>query len=257
VTRIVHLLTLLAVNAVPAAGWFVGDWSAGTTLIVYWFENVATCVFAAALIFGHQRLSPRRGHFRYQPPGPKRRGSRSSFVHGFLAMSVAFCTAHGLFLAVILLMLNKTGERGLGLLDWRSVGFGCLSVLVFLITDFAVDLLSLRKWSFLQVERTAHRAIGRVIVVHFTIIFGLVGVAMTGASSALFGVFVVLKTLYSLSLALPQKEPTKVPTWLNRILNRIPNVRPGQRFEDYWARDRADETERRDRNEEPWTSARR
>jgi cytochrome b561 len=41
VTRIVHLLTLVAVNAVPAAGWFIEDWSARTTLLVYWFENVA------------------------------------------------------------------------------------------------------------------------------------------------------------------------------------------------------------------------
>ncbi len=30
VTRIVHLLTLLAVNAIPAAGWFTAGWSAGT-----------------------------------------------------------------------------------------------------------------------------------------------------------------------------------------------------------------------------------
>ena len=64
VTRIVHLLTLVAVNAVPAAGWFIEDWSAGTTLLVYWFENVAACLFVAARIVVHQRLSPRRGHFR-------------------------------------------------------------------------------------------------------------------------------------------------------------------------------------------------
>ena len=61
VTRIVHLLSLLAVNAVPAAGWFIADWSAGTTLVVYWFETVAASLFVVARIVVHQRLSPRRG----------------------------------------------------------------------------------------------------------------------------------------------------------------------------------------------------
>jgi Family of unknown function (DUF6498) len=63
VTRIVHLLTLLAVNAIPAAGWFAAGWSAGTTLVVYWFETVAACAFVSARIFAHPCLSgsrPRR-----------------------------------------------------------------------------------------------------------------------------------------------------------------------------------------------------
>lgn len=252
-----HLLTLLGVNAVPAAGWFAGQWSAGTTLAVYWFENVAACLFISARIVAHQRLSPRRGHFRYQAPNAGRRDTQSSFVHGFLVMSLVFCAAHGLFLGAILFMLSHTGERGAAELDWRSLEIGCVSVLVFLVIEFVVDVRSLRQWSFLRIEQTAYRGIGRVIVVHFTLIFGLVGIALTGAPSALFGVFVVLKTLYALSTALPQWEPAKPPSWLTRMLNRLPNVRPGQRFEDYWAKDRADEAERRDRNEQPWTGARR
>jgi hypothetical protein len=69
--------------------------------------------------------------------------------------------------------------------------------------------------------------------------------------SALFSVFVVLKTMYSLSMALPQWEPTTPPKWLSRVMNRLPNVRPGQRFEDAWVKDRADEVERRERNDQP------
>jgi hypothetical protein len=80
--------------------------------------------------------------------------------------------------------------------------------------------------------------------------------AMTDVS-ALFGVFVVLKNLNGLSMALPQKEPTTAPNWLSRVMNRLPNMHPGQRFEDAWAKDRADDVERRDTNEQPWTAARR
>ncbi len=252
-----HLLTLVAVNAVPAAGWFIEDWSAGTTLVVYWFENVAACLFVAARISAHQCLRPRRGHFSYQAPSADRGGSQSSFVKGFLVTSLAFCAAHGLFLGFILFMLNRTGERGLAYVDWRSAGFGCVLVFVFLVLDFVVDLRRLRNWSFLQIEQSANRGLGRVVVVHLTLIFGLFGVAMTGAPSALFGVFVVLKTLYALALVLPQWEPATPPKWLSRVMNRLPNVHQGERFEDHWAKDRADEAKRRDRNEQPWVGTRR
>jgi hypothetical protein len=128
VTRIIHLLTLLAVNAVPAAGWFVENWSAGTTLAVYWFENVAVCLFVSAKIVAHQRWSPRRGHFRYRAPASDRRGSESSFVKGFLITSLVFCAAHGLFLGGLLFVLEHNGRSDFAQIDWRSVGIGCLGV---------------------------------------------------------------------------------------------------------------------------------
>jgi hypothetical protein len=248
-----HLLVLLGVNAVPAAGWFVGDWSAGTTLLVYWFENVAGSLCIALLIVAHQRLSPRHGHFRYR--GPDARGyRRSSFLGGYLVTTLAFCAAHGVFLGVILFALNQNGQTDLAGVDWRSVGSGCLVVLVFLVIDLAVDLTRVRNWTFLRVEQSAYRGLGRVVVVHLTLIFGLFAAAMTGAPSALFGVFIVLKTLYALSTVLPQWEPATPPAWFSRLMNRVPNVRPGERFEDFWAKDRADEAKRRDGNEQPWVA---
>lgn len=255
-TRIVHLLTLLAVNAVPAAGWFAGGWSAGTTLIVYWFETVAASVFVAARILAHRRWSPRRGHFRYQAPKSDRPRSQSSFLQGFLVTSLVFSAAHGIFLGVILFVLDHNGQGDLAGVDWRSVKLGSLYVLIALAIDFAVDLLSLRKWSFWQIEGTANRNLGRVVVVHLTLVFGMFGAAITD-TSALFGVFVVLKTLYAVSTALPQWEPATAPEWLSHVMNRLPNVHPGQRFEEMWVKDRADEAERREGNEELWTGARR
>jgi hypothetical protein len=256
VTRIVHLLTVLAVNAVPAAGWFIAHWSAGTTLVVYWFETVAACLFVAARIVAHQRLSPRRGHFHYQAPKSDRQRSQTSFVQGFLVASLVFSAAHGLFLGVFLFVLNHNGQGDLAGVDWRSVKLGILYVLVALAIDFVMDLSSLRRWSFWQIEQTANRSLGRVVVVHLTLVLGMFAAAMTDAS-ALFGVFVVLKTLYALSTALPQWEPATPPNWLSRVMNRLPSVHPRQRFEDQWAKDRADEAERRDSNEQPWTGARR
>ncbi len=252
-TRFFHVLTVIAVNAVPAAGWFLQGWSAGTTLVVYWFENVAACLSVAILIAAHQRLSPRRGHFRYLAPSPNGRGGGppSSFLNGFLMTSLVFCAAHAIFLGVILLMLARNGERGLAEVHWHSVVVGCALVLVFLIVDLGMDLPRVRGWSFLRIEQAANRGLGRVVVVHLTLIFGLFGVAITGAPAALFGVFIVLKTLYALSVVLPQWEPKTPPAWLGRAMNRLPNVHPGETFEEFWAEDRDDEAARRARNEEP------
>src|SRR5882762_784212 len=260
--RAVHLLALLAVNAIPAAGWFVGEWSAGTTLVVYWFENVAVCLFVAARIIVNQRTSPRRGHFQYQAPKSAGRGSQTSFLNGFLVPSLVFSAAHGVFLGVILFVLDHNnldhnmanGQGDLAAVDWHHVRSGCIGVLVILAIEFAVDLPWLRRWTFWQVEQTANRSLGRIAVVHLTLVLGMFGAVMTDAS-ALFGVFIVLKTLNALSMALPQREPTSAPKWLSRVMNRLPNAHPGDEFEDRWAKERADEAERRSRNEQPWTGA--
>lgn len=255
--RFVHLLTLLGVTAVPAAGWFGGNWSGGTTLAVYWFENVAMCVFVALRIAVHRRWSPRRGHYRYQAPSSDRRGGRGSFLSGFLLTSLAFSAAHGVFLGVILFLLDRNHSGSFAAIDWRSVGFGCAGVLALLALDFLADLPGLRRMTFHQLERTADHGLGRVVVVHLTLIFGMLAVAVTGAPSAFFSVFVVLKTLFTLSVALPQWEPEVAPRWFSRVMNRVPTVRRGQTFEEFWAADRTAERERRERNEQPWGAARR
>ncbi|MCW2559535.1 MAG: hypothetical protein JWP55_3499 [Mycobacterium sp.] len=254
--RSVHLLALLAVNAIPAVGWFVEEWSAGTTLVVYWFENVAVCLFVAARIIANQRFSPRRGHFEYRAPKSAGRGSQTSFLNGFQMTSLVFSAAHGVFLGVILFMLDHNAQADLAGVVWHQVRNGCVGVLVVLAIEFAVDLPGLRRWTFWQVEQTANRSLGRIAVVHLTLVIGMFGAVMTDAS-ALFGVFIVLKTLNALSMALPQWEPTTAPKWLSRVLNRLPNVHQGEDFEDLWAKERADEAERRSRNEQPWTGARR
>lgn len=254
--RILHLATMIVVNAIPLAGWFVGGWSAGTTLAVYWFETVVASLFVALRTVLHKRWCPRRGHFQYQAPGPDRSRSRDSFVKGFVFTTLVFSAAHGFFLAIILFLLTHNGKAALIGIDWRSVVFGCLQVSIALAVDFLVDLSSLRRWSFWQLETMASRGFLRVAVVHLTLIFGMFAVAVTDAPSALFGVFVALKTMYSLRTTFPQWEPATPPRWLSRAMNRIPSARPGLTFEEQWAKDRRDEAARRKKNEEPWSTAR-
>ena len=255
-SRVLHILIALSVIAVPVIGWFVGGWSGATTLAVYWFETVASCLLVSARALLHQSWTPLYGHFRYSSAQAGRsRPQRSSFVGGFTVVSMAFCAVHAVFLGAILILLHRNEQSALVDIEWRSVGFGCLLVFGFLIVDFAVDLLSLRRWSFWRLERLANRGLSRVVVVHMTLILGFVAIALTDAPDAFFGVFVVLKTLAALSFVVPQYEPAAAPAWLSTLMNRVPNVHPGERFEDFWAKDRKDESSRRERNERPWVTS--
>jgi len=265
VNRILHVLSALGVIAVPVVGWFTQHWSGGTTLAVYWFETLAACLFVLARIALHQRWSPRRGHFRYNAAGhqgggyidyrtskTRRRKPLSTFLSSFGVVSLSFCAAHGVFLGVILFLLNHNKVGHLAQIDWRSVVFGCLSVLAFLTVGFLVDLISLRRWSFRQLEQSSSQVLSRVMVVHLTLLVGFVAIALTDTPDAFFGVFVVLKTMAALSTALPQWEPARPPTWLSNMLNRIPSATPGKRFEEAWADERTEERQRVDANERPW-----
>lgn len=253
-----HLFNVLGVIAIPAIGWFTQRWSGATTLAVYWFENVAMCLFVIARIAVHRRWTPKYGHFRYRAPQSGGPTGNRSFLGGFALISLAFCAAHGVFLGAILaiLMHNRAPELQLLDLDWRSIGWGCLFVLAFLTLDFLLDLVELRSWSFRDIEQTANTGLGRVMVVHLTLLLGFAGIAATDAPSTLFGVFVVLKSLAALSSVVPQWEPERPPRWLTNLLNRVPNVHPGESFEDYWVKDQANERDRQRRNEKPWPTTR-
>lgn len=251
-----RLLPALGVIAIPALGWFTQHWSGATTLVVYWFENVAMCLFVMARIAVHRRWTPTYGHFRYR--GPKAGGpTNQSFLAGFAVISLAFSAAHAIFLGAILALLahNRAPEFQLLDLNWRTVAWGCLSVLLFLTLYFLLDLVDLRRWSFRDIEQTANIGLSRVIVVHLTLLLGFAGIAATDAPGTLFGVFVVLKTLAALSSVVPQWEPARPPRWLSDLMNRLPNVHPGERFEDFWVQDQARERDRQRRNEQPWRTA--
>ena len=250
--RLLHAVLGVAVSAVPAAGWFVGDWTAGTTLAVYWFETVASCLFVAVRIAVHRRWRPSLGHFLYRGRGDRPATRGAGFLSGFLVTTLTFSAAHGLFLAVVLVLLTRTGNAQWAAVDWRSAANGCALMLVLLTVDFAADLPRLAGWPFSRLEQIAVRSIGRVAVVHLTLVCGLFALALTDAPAALFGIFVALRTLYQLSLVLPQWEPATPPAWLSAAMNRLPQAIPGQRFEDSWARDRLAEADRRQHNDRPW-----
>lgn len=137
-------------------------------------------------------------------------------------------------------------------IDLSSLRSGCAATLGFLAVDFLFDLPKLGSRPFSWIEGEVDRTLSRVIIVHLTIVFGMFGIALLGMNSALFAVFIILKTLNDLATFLPQWNPAEPPAWLCRIMDRVPNAKkPGMKFAEFWQQDRVDETDRKAQNELP------
>jgi hypothetical protein len=255
-----HVFTTLALNAIPALGWYFGQWNSGTTLAIYWVETVLSTLFIALRIAVHRRFLPVKGHYRYEPPQHNRRhGTGITYLRHFVPIALIFSAAHGVFLAVLFGILTANGRAAEVRLDPRALATGCGLVLLFQMADFLVDVSTICSRPFRWVELLAERNLGRVIVVHLTIILGLFAAAFYDSPRNLFVVFLILKTLNDLSGIIPQYNPDEPPRWLCRLMDRVPPSarsaplsRKHATFRDYWIAERADERRRIAANEEPF-----
>ena len=252
--RVRALLTALGLNAVPAAGWFLGEWSAGTTLVVYWLETVFGTLLVGGRILLHRRIVPTKGHWDYEAPkGHEPHTSRrTTYLSAFLTPALIFTFAHGFFLAVLGAMMIAKNLTPEARIDGRNVLLGLLGILVFQGVDFLVDVMWLRARPFRWIERLGQQSFGRVAVIHLTIIGGMCAVMFTGANRDFFGVFIFLKTLLNASLVVPQYKPKTPPAWLSKLMDRIKSPEyKDTTFAEYWHKTDAEEEARIMRNENP------
>lgn len=255
IAKLSKILAALGINAVPAAGWFFGGWTSGTTLLVYWFESVAAALFIAARILRHRKVTNHSGHTRYKPPGdPKTHGKPAPFLSHFLPVALIFSGAHAVFLAAILLLLTANGKDHIAGVNWNEVFSSCGLVILILLGSFLADLPSLSKKPFRWMEMVANRNISRVMAMHLALLFGLLAAGLMNSERGFFTVFVVLKTMNDLSAVLPQWEPKEAPGWLASLMNRIPSADPkykNKNFEDFWKEEQSAEINRIAANEKP------
>lgn len=254
--RVRALVTALGINAIPAAGWFFADWSAATTLVVYWLETLIGTLLVGVRILLHRRIRPSQGHWDYQaPPGhetTKTSRGPSTYLTSFLVPALVFTFAHGVFLGVFgLIVLSKTYSAETAI-DRNHLLAGLIGILVFQIFDFLVDVISLRTLPFAWIERLGQISLSRVIVIQLTIIGGMAAVLLTGADRHFFGVFIFLKTMLNLSLVTPQWKPKTPPAWLSNLMDRIKSKEHKDiPFAEYWQKTDAQEAARVARNEKP------
>ena len=247
----VGLLRVLGLNAVPVGGVMLAGWSTGTGLTLYWCETLIGTATNALRIALHRRLTGKRGHYRGQlgveinaaDSPPPRRPSRArtqwrSFLTEYLVSSLVFTFAHGLFLAIILGAFLKSWPAKDDLL------YGLAAIALFQVGSLGFDLLSLRDWPFARLKLQVQSAMGRVVLVHVAIIFGMALVFWLDKPGSFFWVFGGLKTLSDVGGLVGAKSgaqaglaaaPAAPPKWAKNIVAKIA---PGEDFDLVWQRER-------------------
>ena len=123
-----------------------------------------------------------------------------------------------------------------------------IGVLIFLLLGLTIDLVQLKDKSFRWIELLTQRALGRIFVVHLTIIFGMFAMAYFHAPAGFFLVFAGLKFLMDLGSLFPHKELDVEPPRWAKHLDRIktPN---GESFSEHWRRTELEQRRIREMNE--------
>jgi hypothetical protein len=245
------LLRVLGLNAVPVGGVMLAGWTTGTGLTLYWCETLIGTATNAVRIAQHRRMTGKRGHYRGQlgveinagDDPPARRPARGrtkwkSFLAEYLVGSLVFTFAHGLFLAIIL---------GAFLKSWPTrdeMLWGLAGIALFQVGGLAFDLVSLRDWPFARLKLQVQSAMGRVVLVHLAIIFGMALVFWLDKPGSFFWVFGGLKTLSDVGGLVGAKSgaragvaasPQAPPKWAKSVVAKIA---PGEDFDLYWQRER-------------------
>jgi len=233
---------VLLVNAVPLYGVKVLGWSIGTVLILYWLENLLVALFTCARIALHRALTRKAGHFR---------GGRaaSGLLADYAPVALVFTLVHGIFVVAIVFIVGANRPDMAGWpFSYEQFRYGALQMLAVLALDFLVDALTMRARPFAWIKAYAGQRLGRVLILHLGIIFGMWAMFATDSPLGVLYVIIGLKTLWELAAgnaaATAAPLPARPPAWALKMADRIARDKGGaQKMIEDWQR--SAESERR------------
>jgi uncharacterized protein DUF6498 len=250
---LVQFAVALARNAIPVWGFLGQGWSPATTLVVYWLETLVGTLLIALRMEIHRHLTHFRGYSVEDGPatisvsssGGAPKPLHLGYIKAFLVGALAFVLVHGVFLfALVALVLPETPDGGT--VDREALRQGALATSGFLALGFLVDLAGLRRRPFAWIRSMAEGAFSRIVIVHMTIIIGMIAAMLFHRARPLFTVFVGLKLLADISAHVPQWRPKQAPAWMSRHLSPAGGKGKAGRedFASYWQRTEAAERAR-------------
>lgn len=202
-TRFFRVAQVVAVNAVLILGFFWGRWTAGTVLVLYWFENLVSSILVALRVYIHRKLTNARGHYGLNTSeartkttygfAVKKKRSVGTILQGYLIFAFGFTVVHALFVAILVGALPESAA--FNPVEFRE---GALSIAVFLLLGFILDLGGIGQRPFLWITVITTMMYFRVIVIQFVLVLGVGLVAIFNAPSAAIGLFIILKLLVEL-----------------------------------------------------------
>jgi hypothetical protein len=226
--RWINLLFVLAINAVPLVGVKYYDWSALTVVALYWMENLLVAVFTCARILLHRVLTHKRGHWRTGQLGTKvsDRPSGRGLLGEYATMAFIFTLAHGIFVGGFVAIASQNhGNEPFWAFSWDQLRRGVTWMAGAMTLEFAIDAATMRSRSFAWIKAYVGQRMGRVLVMHLTIIFGMWGMMATESPFAVLYVLIALKSLWDLASSTAGAKaadlPAQPPAWLGKIANSI------------------------------------
>jgi hypothetical protein len=252
--RLLTLILVLATNAVPIYGALRLGWSAPTLLVLFWSENAIGIVFTVLRIWLHRRLTRKRGHWNTATQAnvgtSVKQGDRTTLLASYAIPSTIFTAAHAIFVFAIAFMFshNHPGDA-----FWQfsseQLWIGLQWITGFMLVDFAKDLVGLRKHSYAWIKRYSDQRMGRVIVLHLGIIFGMGALAWFESPLAPLCVLMGLKALLDLAWSWgggAEPVPAEPPAWSVKAVGALRGLAPEmneEQFKRMWQAER--EAERR------------
>ena len=118
-----------------------------------------------------------------------------------LVTAIPFTVAHGLFLLLVFLIVTRIAP------DPDQLRRAAVALLALQGIAFGIDLWTLANWPAARVNERADHLLGRVVLVHLSIIVGMFLFAWLERPGAFFGFFVGCKVLADLSAFLPSARP--------------------------------------------------
>ena len=154
-------------NAVPAAGFFLADWSTATTMFVYLLENLALIALTAARLWWLA-------------------GQRGELLQGFLVTALGFSAGAAVFMGGLLLMIFRVPVSPAQLLA------GLAGTALFQLIGFGADLIFARGATREVADGWVRQALGRVFLLYLAVFLGVFA-ALFGAQRGFLIPFIVLK----------------------------------------------------------------
>jgi len=229
--RLYAVFIVLVTNAIPVYGVMQLHWSVANVLVLFWIENLLVAVFTCLRIAVHRALTRKRGHWRAGQLGAESSdevGRGSSLLSEYATIAFVFTLAHGVFVVAITFILgqNQPGEP-----NWQF-SFGALRQGVLLLAGvlaagFLADLPGMRQRPFAWIRLVVQQRMGRVLVLHLAIIFGMMGMAWSGSPMAVLYVLIGLKTLADLLGVATRGAPkiedsdTPPPVWTMKMADKL------------------------------------
>ncbi|MEO6689700.1 MAG: DUF6498-containing protein [Dokdonella sp.] len=227
-TRASRIVTVLISNAISIVGVLHYGWSATNVLVLYWLESLLIAVFTCLRIAAHCRLTHRKGHWRegQLTPSPGNLGQRPTMLRDYALVAFVFTLAHGIFvIGLAFIFTMKHPDSPVWRFDSIAFRHGALLLLGVLAVDFCLDMTGMRTRPFAWVRAYTQQRMGRVLVLHLAIIFGMFAAAATDSPYAILYVLIGLKTLWDLAMSNAADTPAPTadhpPAWLISVSTRV------------------------------------